>query len=193
MRLLLIFCATAFLISADTLPDDGTWIIDRESQLFIYGSTNINNFTCSIHSLTKADTLEYEIKGNPGELIFQKNLMVIPVTNFDCGNTLITRDFLQTLKSHEYPNLNVRFLTLEQAPIGEDVKGKVVITLAGVSRHYTIDYSLTKGGNPKMQLSGKHTVSFTEFGLEAPQKLMGLIKVEEYLEVEFRMILRPLR
>ena len=191
MRLLLFFCAFAGLISADTIPNDGAWIIDRESQLFIYGSTNINNFTCSINNLAKADTLKYAFGSKRRELVFRKNLMSVPVSSFNCSNPLITRDFLETLRAEEYPELEIRFMTLDQATAG-NVNGKVKITLAGVSRQYVVRYSLSNLESSRMQLTGKHRVSFSDFNLIAPQKLMGLIKVQETLEVEFQMILRPI-
>jgi len=182
--------ALALLSSGFT--DNGVWIIDAESQLTIQGSTNVNNFICKIEYYTGADTLQY-VKGNSSrELRFTRSRMVVPVRSFDCGASRISKDFWKTLKSETYPELEINFISL-QAPSLRDsknIRGAVNITLAGVTVNYSILYQVHVKENGDVLLNGTHAVNFSDFQLNAPQKLKGLIKVKEVLNVEFNLVLK---
>jgi hypothetical protein len=41
-------------------------------------------------------------------------------------------------------------------------------------------------------LSGNHSVFFADFELEAPQRMLGLVKVQGDLRVEFKLLIRPI-
>ena len=180
---------TALLCSG--FSNEGTWIIKPESKLAIYGTTNINSFICEIESYSGHDTLHYFNNYSAGVLEFTTNRMTIPIRNFDCGSRQISQDFWTTLKSDTYPKLDIDFISLQTTTVknGSFVKGIVDITLAGVTTRYNMGFSMcVKDGT--VQLSGKHPVSFADFGLKAPEKLKGLIRVQDVLHVEFHLVLK---
>jgi hypothetical protein len=41
-------------------------------------------------------------------------------------------------------------------------------------------------------LSGNHSVSFADFELQAPQRMLGIVKVQGDLRVEFKLLIRPI-
>lgn len=139
-----------------------------------------------------ADTLEYVDDAHKNQLVFRRNKMSVPVKGFNCGNPMITRDFLSTLKADQYPWLEIHFLTLTKNNGTGHVRGEVEIRLAGVSKSYAILYDLDDLSGPGLKLSGNQKVSFADFGMKAPQKLMGLIQVQDQLEVEFQIRVNPL-
>jgi hypothetical protein len=186
----LILIAAAAFFSSSTF-DKGTWLIDTDSELYIYGSTNVNNFTCKFDSYKGGDTLEFIEEHSSSTLKFSFNQMTIPVKSFDCGVKQISRDFWKTLKSESYPDLRINFRSLQNLNVRNNtwVDGVVDITLAGVTARYTINYHVTTN-NKVISLKGTHPVNFSEFNLLAPEKLKGLIKVNECLEVEFNLVLK---
>lgn len=171
---------------------ENVWIIDAKSQLAIHGSTNLTNFTCKFDCYNGGDTLQFVKNIAACELQFSRNRMTIPVRGFDCGVRQISRDFWETLKSETYPELDISFRSLQDIGHGngDSVKGIVDITLAGVTVRYTIFYSVTQYKNTIL-LKGNHPVCFSDFNLKAPEKLQGLIKVRETLNVEFNLVLTP--
>ncbi|HZB15110.1 MAG TPA: YceI family protein [Chryseolinea sp.] len=189
--LLILIVATTFLSSS--YFDNGTWIIDSKSRLTIYGSTNINNFVCKIDCYTGSDTLQFVKNYNACEIQFYRNRMTIPIRSFDCGSKQISKDFWGTLKSETYPQLQINFRSLENLPVNNNdwVNGIVDITLAGVTAQYTIRYYVSRDKNV-IFLKGTQPVNFSDFKLEAPEKLKGLIKVNESLKVEFNLVLKEI-
>lgn len=189
MKYLLLLSLLA--LTAATGIERGKWVIDYNSQLSIHGQTNVNRFTCFISCYNSVDTLTYEQGTERGILEFEANKMIIPVYNFNCGNSLITKDFRTTLKAEKNPYLTLSFVTLEKHPGGPKATAQLDITLAGVSKKVTVQFDLIQKGN-FLNLTGKHSVCFADFQLHAPERMMGLVKVQDDLHVEFNLLIRPL-
>lgn len=170
-----------------------TWVIDPTSRLAIHGETNINSFTCQLLSYAGNDTLRYFNNPIQSEFVFTTNRMSIPVKSFNCGAKQISKDFWATLKSDQYPQLEIRFISLASTTTGNDsyVKGTVDITLAGVTARYGINFIMDTKGK-YIHLAGEHPVNFSDFRLKAPEKLNGLIRVNQVLHVEFNLVLKPI-
>ncbi|HMV08505.1 MAG TPA: YceI family protein [Cyclobacteriaceae bacterium] len=178
-------------LTAATGVERGKWVIDYNSQLSIHGQTNVNSFTCFISCYNSVDTLIYEHNRENGQLSFEANKMIIPVYNFNCGNSLITKDFRNTLKAEKNPYLVVSFVTLDKHTSGTKATAALDITLAGVTKKVNVQFELVPKGS-FIQLAGKHSVCFNDFQLHAPERMMGLVKVQDDLNVEFNLLIRPL-
>lgn len=169
------------------------WVVGTNSRLSIHGTTNINTFTCEVNSYQGKDTLWYFKDNISHELRFSANGMTIPVANFNCGTTQISKDFLATLKSDRYPQLTIHFVSLQTTTLKNNscVAGTVDITLAGETTRYNINFLIeTDRGN--ITLSGNHPVSFGDFKLKAPTKLNGLIRVKEVLRVHLHLAMKAI-
>jgi len=181
----------SLLALAATGTERGKWVIDYNSQLAIHGQTNVNSFTCFISCYNSVDTLVYDHNKENGQLTFEINKMIIPVYNFNCGNSLITKDFRSTLKADKNPYLVISFLTLDKHAGNTKATAALEITLAGVSKKVNVQFELASKGN-FIQLAGKHSVCFNDFQLHAPERMMGLVKVQDDLNVDFNLLIRPL-
>lgn len=191
MKTLILFAMLAAILLGSSSSERGTWIIDAGSTLSIQGSTNVNKFTCKFDYYYGGDTLQYLRNHRTGKLNFSSNRMTIPVRRFDCGAKQISNDFRKTLKSETHPELLIAFRSLEN-PFNQNdcfIDGVVDITLAGVTTTYTVRY-LVKLDKNTILLNGTRSVNFSEFGLEAPTKLQGLIKVQDVLNVEFNLVIK---
>lgn len=191
LKSILLAVALGLLLSSFT--EQGRWVIDPQSRLSIYGSTNVNSFKCTLKQYAKSDTLEY-VKNSGIIVMCNKNRMSIPVKGFSCGNNQITKDFQQTLKSDKYPQLDIVFRSFQNGEIEDNdcVEGVVDIVLAGVTKRYSVKYYARVPSNNTILLTGMQTVQFSDFKLTPPQKMMGLIQVQESLDVEFNLTLKAL-
>lgn len=190
-RIIAIIVAGLSLAGTGLAPE-GIWIIDAKSHLTIHGSTNVNNFSCKIEYCTGTDTLQYVEYHSGRELRFTRSRMTVPIRSFDCGAKPISKDFWKTLRAETHPNLEINFISLQNLTFRDksNIKGVVDITLAGSTTRYTICYQALINRNGDVLLKGSHTVNFADFGLAAPQKMKGLIKVKEGLRVEFNLVLK---
>jgi hypothetical protein len=174
------------------------WIVDKTSTLSIAGQTNINKFCCEVTEYTGPDTLmtlkETGSTNTAGVLL--KGALKINIEDFDCRNRVMTSEFKHTLKYHQYPQLVISFLTLEKLPSpnveNKPIKGWVEVELAGANRKFEIAYTscLTEPGC--VALTGTRTFGFSDFGLQPPRKMAGLVRVDDQLNVQFRLHLHQI-
>jgi hypothetical protein len=189
-----IIMTAALGLICSSFTEQGRWIIDPESRLSIHGSTNVNSFKCLLRQYENNDTLEYIRNAESIEMKFTRNRMRIPVKGFSCGSQQITKDFLATLKSDTYPHLEIFFRSFREGHIRDNsyVDGVVDITLAGATKRYTVRYFARVPNRNTIHLKGTQMVNFGDFKLSPPQKMMGLIQVQECLEVEFNLTLKSI-
>lgn len=186
--------AIAILALSSGFADKGIWIIDAESQLTIQGSTNVNDFICKIEYCTGTDTLQYVENKKVKELRFTRTRMTVPIRNFDCGARPISKDFWETLNAEKHPEMFIDFISLQDLFFknNSNIHGVVDISLAGVTTRYSVKYHVTVKENGMVLLTGSRAVNFSDFQLEAPRKLNGLIKVKEVLKVNFNLVLKEI-
>jgi len=181
-----------------TRPPAGkvSWIVQKSSSLSIHGRTNINRFSCGVAEYTEADTISFLSEGYRGQVrgIPLCGVLRINIGDFDCRNRVMTGEFKKTLLYHQYPQLKITFLSLERMPqFGvrpEILKGLVCIELAGISKQVEMDYATSREDAGAVQLTGSRRLSFSDFGLQPPQKMGGLIKVNDVLDVQFVLCLQ---
>lgn len=184
------------LISSGHVADRAAerWVVDASSELIIRGSSNVNDFVCRTDCYQIQDTLRFVAHDNDCEILFSQKAMHIPLNSFSCGNELITRDFRDALNANQHPLLSIRFVSLDQKIMSVQsgsVSGLVEISLAGTTRTYPVVYTISGNGSA-LTLSGARTVCFSDFSLQPPRKMMGLIRVQDDVDVEFRLHLQRL-
>lgn len=188
MRTLIILFLYAFLSGPTNTSEK--WLVDSGSSLIISGKSNVNAFTCSTRQYSSCDTIEYAVKKNSSDIHLLQNILTIPLQDFDCGSAPITHDFLASLQATKYPDLKIHFLTLDDLQHvvnGQLTFGQLVIELAGERKSFDINFETQKKQPDNVTLTGQQRVAFSDFKLEAPRKMMGLIKVDEYLDVKFEI------
>ena len=178
--------------------NDIKWVIQKASSLNIAGRTNVNSFACAVNQYMRPDTITCindNDQHNAG--ITLKGSLLIDVNAFDCRNQPMTSELKKTLKQPQYPYLKITFLSLEKMPClqvhNESMKGYVNIEMAGVCKRFEINYELFAKSDACMELIGCRTFCFSDFGLEPPKKMGGLIRVNNEIDVQFHLYIQQLK
>jgi hypothetical protein len=189
MKLVLIFLFP-FLFKGAAVPVAERWVIQKNSNLCIEGKTNINSFRCDITEYLQPDTIHFFKDGQTTKPIPIRGALCINIKRFNCHQKFITNDLRKTLKSDEQPILKIDLLNIGYYHgDAKNIKGWVNIRLAGVTKTMEVDYAVRNGNPDHLELTGTRKIKFSDFGLKPPQKLAGLIKVEEELNVRFQLVL----
>ena len=117
--------------------------------------------------------------------------LVVDVNGFDCKMKAMTADLLKTLKESRYPHFYIRIRQLDRMPSfqrSESIAGNALITLAGATAGYDMNFNFTKNPNGTFILSGKRKVKFSDFKIIPPSKVGGMIKTNQELEVQFKVL-----
>ncbi|MFZ6000754.1 MAG: YceI family protein [Bacteroidota bacterium] len=168
------------------------FIVQPSSKITINGRTNINSFQCATARYNGKDTLVL-VEGNRRKPFFEKGFVGLEAASFDCGMQVMTHDFSKTIKAREYPSISIELISFERIPVytsTDKFRGKMKISLAGVTKTFLLDCSIEPKETGTFHLRGNKNFKFADFGLEAPQKAMGLIKVDDNLLVDFHLVLQ---
>lgn len=152
----------------------------------------MNKFQCVIKEYTGTDTLLLTAERGKGAH-FKKGLAKLNASGFDCGMNVITNDFRESIQSDKYPHIKINFISFERVPkyetTEEKFKGKLTITLGDVAVPCELRCSIVKDEKNLIHLRGKRTFKFSDFNLKPPTKMMGAIKVDENITVNFHLVL----
>ncbi|MFH0843617.1 MAG: hypothetical protein V1903_13505 [Bacteroidota bacterium] len=114
--------------------------------------------------------------------------ITVPVKDFRCVNETAFQDFLILLKADKYPYLSISIpqKSLTQNPQKEYFTiQSMVISIAGVSREYSINCRIENIDSGKSFLAGTLNIRLTDLGIEPPVKYFGLVKIENEVIVKF--------
>lgn len=167
---------------------------EPDSRLWIEGRSNINQFECIAGDYQAQATLGEDVEDQSLAEIPGENIQIhikIPVRKFDCGRNRMNRDFYETMKSEEHPHISFTFqkAVTQQVPENPadpwllEVHGD--LSIAGTTRSITFDMEGFLMQDGKMRAIGKKPLRMTDYNIEPPTGLFGLIRAENALTVHF--------
>ena len=169
--------------------------VQPSSSLTINGKTNVNKYTCTIARYSGSDTLV--MKGERGKgVTFTKGAVKLAATEFDCNMNVITKDFQKTINADEFPFIVINFISFGQEPTfqatEEKFKGTIALSLAGKSKPVEIRCAIKKDEAGDFHLTGHKDFTFSDFELKPPTKMLGTVKVQEKITVNFHLVIHKL-
>jgi polyisoprenoid-binding protein YceI len=101
-------------------------------------------------------------------------------------------DFLILMNASEYPRIKVSFSKQQLKKSLQHTTNvncpDVRITIAGITRIYKIQCSMVKCADD-LYLRGEEMIRLSDFKLKPPAKLLGLVKVNNEINVNFGFII----
>lgn len=191
----LFFVSIAYLLTSSVPVQDKITqhlIVHTSSTVTINGKTNVNKYQCAVAEYNGSDTLLLTAERGKGAY-FKKGLAKLNASEFECNMDVITKDFKKSIQSEKYPYIKINFISFARVPkyesTEEKFKGNLTITLADVAVPCEVRCSIIKDEMNLIHLRGKHTFKFSDFNLVAPTRMMGAIKVDENITVNFHLVL----
>jgi hypothetical protein len=170
----------------------GTYVIDGNSSLGIIGSTNVNTFNCDLvfRNINSEVKTLYQKVGN--KIKFQDANLKLSNSCFDCGNRLMNRDFLDMLNTKKHPNitLDLKEITINPNKTNENI-ALLNISLAGCSRLYSVWLNVDQMNN--INVEGCLDIKLSDFNLELPKKVLGLVFVEDDISIALDLKIKALK
>ena len=173
---------------------DRSFLLGRSSQLKIEGKTNVNGFSCGCAEQFASQAFSIGEKDADGlSTNFSRTKLKIKVKNLDCGNKLMNKDLQQSMNADKHP-----YITIELLKVTEDkcnrlakrndwvkVKALARITLNDHSNDYWLDITAKKSAENHYRFIGSKALRMTDFGVTPPVALMGMVKVQDGISIQF--------
>lgn len=173
---------------------EGSIEFKKESTLVIRGTTNVNEFKCVLDETDDVSSFSnYTLTDS--SILLDNAILAFHVDNFDCGNKAITKDFRIALGSRDFPKImfeirRIYITNEERLQEKSTVKSEVSITIAGVRKDLRMNLQRFLLEDSQIRYSGEKSLLMSDFGVNPPQALWGVIKARDDIDVSFMIVFK---
>jgi hypothetical protein len=169
--------------------------INSSSKLWIEGTSNVKGFSCFNESIISEPPKHIVFEKTSEGYLFKNLKMRIPGEHLDCGNRIMNKDLQKALLCEDYPfieltlNNAVILPTYDEKPMGQlwEVSGH--LSIAGTSRKVKLLVESQNLSSSSIHLKSKYGLMMSNYGITAPEPMMGLVKVHDKIVIHFDLIL----
>ena len=190
----------AALISLGMIPGsvsrEVTIHIEEGSRLFIEGTSNINSFECLCNDRFNPKNVRVSVDDDRKTISFSGTTLALKTAALDCDNSKINKDLCTALKADEYPTINIVLheASVHGASVNErdwtDIKATATLTITDQSRKVSLAVKGRKLSGNRFRFVSIKDLQMTDFGIEPPTALFGLIKVRDHIKINFDLIVK---
>lgn len=185
MKTIYLLIASLVLTNFSFISNKTKVKITNQSEVVIRGKSNVNFFECKYNSDFIEDEIHVSHAKQNAKIILDGAKIAIKSTGFDCAHKMITKDFKSLIKADEYEAIQLE--VKEISILKEHLFAKVKVAIAGVSNEYSVPVLFeAKTNNVKGQLK----INIKDYRLKAPNKLLGMVKVDDHVEIDFNLYLQ---
>lgn len=165
----------------------------EKSKLWIEGSSNVNKFECQARSHSGFASVQQgpEITLRDAESENIEIKMTIEVKSFNCGQSRMNRDLNTALQSDRHPEIIFDYersnvlSTNPGTPESYQLEVFGTLTVAGVSKEIRIEAEGIIESEDKLRVKGNKVIKMTDFSVEPPVAMLGLVRANDELNVHF--------
>ena len=169
------------------------YLIKKSSTLSVNCKTNLNTFCCTSQEKFEKKSLEYKFNQNINQMVFENTILNMQINQLDCGNRFINKDMHKTLRAKKHPNIT---LTLKEANVKDynilekcnewiELIVNADFTITNNTQTFKIPVRAKKLDINSYRISGETSLQLCDFGIKSPTALLGLVKVEDEIEISF--------
>lgn len=149
------------------------------SRVQVDGTSTVNRFACATAVLRG----EGELRDDGADA-----QLVVPIATLDCGHSRMNRDLQKTMRANEYPDIRFELVDADAAVTDGRITVRGLLTIAGVTREIAVRPReiIEEGGGYRVR--GEIMVRMSEFGLDPPRVLAGLVRVRDEIVVRYDVL-----
>ena len=166
-----------------------------QSQLWVTGTSTVRDFKCT------ASTLQADVATVGGDAVtalvagdkaVSTVSFKVPAAALDCKTGQMNEHMLKALKADRNPTIAFELTTYELLPTTGKTHATLngTLSLGGVTKAVKLDADLAAETAGGLRMTGVYDLRMTEWGLKAPSLMMGTMKVNELVKVNFDLLLK---
>ncbi len=153
----------------------------------VSGTSTVRGWTCSVSGT--AEVTSGSSTPAPGFASgVQSATLTVPVADFECPDETMTEHLLEAMKPAEFAAITFRLENYEASGAGADASG--TLTIQGVTKPVRFPIALTPSG-AGVEIAGDLVLDMTEYGVEPPVVLLGLLRVRPEIRIQFEGLVVP--
>ena len=153
----------------------------------VSGTSTVRGWTCSVSGT--AQVASGSSAPAPGFADgVQSATLTVPVADFECPDETMTEHLMDAMKPAEFGEITFQLDSYEASGSGADASG--ALTIQGVTKPVSFPISLTPSGTG-VTIAGEVGLDMTEYGVEPPVVLLGLLRVGPEIRIQFEGLVIP--
>lgn len=153
----------------------------------VSGTSTVRGWTCSVRGT--AEVTPGSSAPAPGFADgVQSATLTVPVADFECPDEEMTEHLLDAMKPVEFGEITFRLDSYEPSGGGAQASGD--LTIQAVTMPVSFPISLTPSGSG-VAIAGELRLDMTDYGVEPPVVLLGLLRVRPDIRIEFQGLVAP--
>ena len=164
------------------------------SRLWVEGTSTVRGFSCAA---TQIDVTVETIGAGTATAVANAAKavsgveLVVPAAKLDCKNGTMNEHMMKAIKGKDAPVITFKLASYElsKAAAGTTVDMKGTLSLGGVTKPITVQ-ATAKPDAGALKVTGAYALKMTEWGLKPPTLMMGTMKVNENVKVNFDLTLK---
>ena len=147
----------------------------------VSGTSTVRGWTCSV-SGTAAVTPGSSAPAPGFADGVQSATLTVPVADFECPDETMTEHLMEAMKPAEFAEITFQLDSYDASGQGAEASG--ALTIQGVTMPVSFPLSLTPSG-AGVEIAGEVGLDMTEYGVEPPVVLLGLLRVRPEIRIQF--------
>ncbi len=153
----------------------------------VSGTSTVRGWTCSVRGTARVTP--GSSAPAPGFAAgVQSAALTVPVADFECPDETMTEHLLEAMKPAEFAAITFRLDSYEATGEGAEASG--ALTIQGVTKPVSFPLALTPSG-AGVEIAGEIALDMTEYGVEPPTVMFGLLRVRPQIRIEFNGLVVP--
>ena len=163
--------------------------IQPSSSITIKGTSTLHDYECS----TK--TFEGMIELDHSDKVFTSVDISIPVLSLHSNSTSMDDNMYDALKAKQYPRIQFSLLPSDSVRIAHAQADSMLhlqgnLTIAGKQKLIDLQLVVAKNGNGIIRVHGTKKLLMTDFGIDPPTFMLGVLKTGNEVTIEFSLELK---
>ncbi len=164
--------------------------IEEGSQLSIQGTTNVNSFECFSKQAFNQQAVQLLVDPVTKAVTFSRAVLHIKVQQLDCDNSKMNADLCDALNSDAFPNITIKLFDAKLVngsitTAWSDVIVNASLKITDQERRIEIRAKAKQIEGGRYRFVANKALKMTDFGVEPPTALMGLIRVRDEITINF--------
>ena len=153
----------------------------------VSGTSTVRGWTCSVSGTARVTP--GSSAPAPGFAAgVQSATLTVPVADFECPDETMTEHLMDAMMPAEFGEITFRLDSYEASGDGAEASG--ALTIQAVTRPVSFPISLTPSGTG-VTIAGEVGLDMTEYGVEPPVVLLGLLRVRPEIRIQFEGLVIP--
>jgi len=185
MKLRTIILLAAMLMTADHLQAQAKYSLSAYT-VTIDGTSNLHSWNESVQTVNGKGMINWNAAK---DFTLQSFNIVMEVNSIksDEGSTMNNKTY-KALKSDKFPQIIFLLTTPVSIPLGANgysIIAKGNLTIAGVTKAVSMPIKISADGQKKITIAGAQQVKMSDYGIDAPTALFGVLKTGDMITIGF--------